>query len=111
MIKIAHSIVASRSVINILHSSDCLLKELPMRTRPIVMSLWAILLFPCAVLAPPDANTIIQKAIDHWRGTSSASVVTMTKHRADWERTMTMRSWTLGNKKSLVRSGKLCNLC
>ena len=74
-----------------------------MRTHPIVMSLWAILLFPCAALAAPDANTIIQKAIEHWRGNSSDSVVTMTIHRPDWERTMTMRSWTLGDNNSLVR--------
>lgn len=74
-----------------------------MRKRPFLLCLWAIFLTPCTLTAAPDANTIIQKAIDHWRGISSYSVVTMTIHRPDWERTMTMRSWTLGEKKSLVR--------
>ena len=41
--------------------------------------------------------------MDHWRGLSSYSVMSMTIHRPDWERTMTMRSWTLGEKQSLVR--------
>ena len=62
-----------------------------------------LLLFASPSVAAPDANTIIKNAIDHWRGTSSYSVVTMTIHRPDWERSMTLRSWTLGEKKSLVR--------
>ena len=74
-----------------------------MRTRSIVVSLWAIFFMPCALASVPDARAIIQNAIDHWRGISSYSVVTMTIRRPDWERTMTMRSWTLGEKKSLVR--------
>jgi len=71
------------------------------------ISLLAILVSAYPAIAQPDAGTdakaIIQKAINHWRGTSSYSVVTMTIHRPDWERTMSMRSWTLGEKKSLVR--------
>ena len=50
-----------------------------------------------------DAAQIIKKAIDHWRGSSSYSMLTMTIHRPDWERAMTMRTWTLGAKQSLVR--------
>ena len=53
--------------------------------------------------AAQDAQTIIKAAMDHWRGLSSYSVMSMTIHRPDWERTMTMRSWTLGEKQSLVR--------
>jgi outer membrane lipoprotein-sorting protein len=41
--------------------------------------------------------------MDHWRGTSSYSEMSMTIHRPDWERTMSMRSWTEGEKTSLVR--------
>jgi outer membrane lipoprotein-sorting protein len=51
----------------------------------------------------PDAAAIVKAAIDHWRGTSSYSEMTMTIHRPDWERTMSMLAWTLGEKKSLVR--------
>ncbi|MBT8079863.1 MAG: outer membrane lipoprotein-sorting protein [Gammaproteobacteria bacterium] len=50
-----------------------------------------------------DAREIVKAAIDHWRGTSSYSEMTMTIHRPDWERAMSMRGWTEGEKKSLVR--------
>lgn len=50
-----------------------------------------------------DADAIIRAAMDHWRGATSYSEMTMTIHRADWERSMSMRSWTLGDKTSLVR--------
>jgi outer membrane lipoprotein-sorting protein len=50
-----------------------------------------------------DARSIVREAIDHWRGLSSYSEMTMVIHRPDWERSMTMRAWTKGDKKSLVR--------
>jgi outer membrane lipoprotein-sorting protein len=50
-----------------------------------------------------DATAIVKAAIDYWRGTSSYSVVQMTIHRPDWQRTMLMRVWTRGAKDSLVR--------
>lgn len=50
-----------------------------------------------------DASTIIKAAMDQWRGTTSHSTMSMTIHRPDWERTMTMDAWTAGEKKSLVR--------
>ena len=53
--------------------------------------------------ADPDAKTIIREAIDHYRGLTSYSEMTMTIHRPDWERSMSMRSWTQGDKISLVR--------
>ncbi len=51
----------------------------------------------------PDATDIVRRAVDHWRGQSSVSVMTMTIHRPDWERTMSMRAWTRGDEQSLVR--------
>ena len=51
----------------------------------------------------PDAKTIVRAAVDHWRGLSSYSEMSMLIHRPDWERSMTMRAWTKGDKKSLVR--------
>lgn len=51
----------------------------------------------------PDAADIIKQAMDAWRGSSSYSEMTMTIHRPDWERTMSMRAWTRGEKHSLVR--------
>ena len=41
--------------------------------------------------------------MEHWRGLTSYSNMTMTIHRPDWERSMTMRSWSKGDKQSLVR--------
>jgi len=46
---------------------------------------------------------LIQSAMDHWRGVTSYSDMTMTIHRSDWQRSMSMKSWTLGDKTSLVR--------
>ena len=51
----------------------------------------------------PDATQIVQKAVNHWRGLSSDSVMTMVIHRPDWERSMTMRAWTKGDEQTLVR--------
>ncbi len=50
-----------------------------------------------------DATQIVRDAIDHWRGLSSYTVMTMVIHRPDWERSMTMEAWTKGDEKSLVR--------
>jgi outer membrane lipoprotein-sorting protein len=51
----------------------------------------------------PDAKAVVRAAIDHWRGLSSYTEMSMVIHRPDWERTMTMRAWTKGDKKTLVR--------
>ena len=56
--------------------------------------------------APADetsARELVRKAMDHWRGLTSHSRMTMTIHRPDWERRMTMESWSKGDKQSLVR--------
>ncbi len=50
-----------------------------------------------------DAQKIVRDAIDHWRGVSSYSELTMVIHRPDWERSMTMSAWTKGQDHSLVR--------
>jgi len=50
-----------------------------------------------------DAKELVRAAMDHWRGLSSYSEMTMTIHRADWQRSMTMRAWSQGDKLSLVR--------
>jgi len=52
---------------------------------------------------PDSAKELVRAAMDHWRGTSSYAEITMTIHRADWERSMSMRSWSEGDKNSLVR--------
>jgi outer membrane lipoprotein-sorting protein len=50
-----------------------------------------------------DAADIVRDAINHWRGLSSHGEMTMVIHRPDWERTMSMESWSKGEEQSLVR--------
>jgi outer membrane lipoprotein-sorting protein len=63
---------------------------------------------PLALLCTPslhanEAQDIVRAAIDYWRGMSSYTEMTMTIHRPDWERSMSMRAWTQGDDRSLVR--------
>ena len=53
--------------------------------------------------ATPDPRDLIRAAMQHWRGVTSYSEMTMTIHRADWQRSFSMRAWTEGDKQSLVR--------
>ena len=71
---------------------------------------WTVAVTAACVLAAycnnataQDPREIVKGAIDYWRGTSSYSEMTMTIHRADWERSVSIRGWTQGNKKSLIR--------
>jgi outer membrane lipoprotein-sorting protein len=73
-----------------------------MATRIFVL-LVSLLLAASATAEDRDATTIVKDAMDHWRGLSSDTVMTMVIHRPDWERTMTMRGWTKGDDRSLVR--------
>lgn len=65
--------------------------------------------FSCALLcasllaAPPDAAAIVRAAIEYWRDVSSYALLEMIIHRPDWERRLTIRVWTKGEKLSLVR--------
>ena len=66
-----------------------------------LLILLALLVSPSAHAL--DAGEIIKAAIEYWRDTSSYTVMSMTIHRPDWQRTMTMKVWTRGDKESLVR--------
>ncbi len=50
-----------------------------------------------------DAKQLLTSAIDLWRGTSSYTEMTMTIHRPEWERSVSLRAWTRGDKDSLIR--------
>jgi len=52
---------------------------------------------------PGDAKALVRAAMDHWRGVSSYSEMTMTIHRPEWQRAMSIRAWSQGDKLSLVR--------
>lgn len=51
----------------------------------------------------PDPRELIRAAMEHWRGVTSYSEMTMTIHRSEWERSFSMQAWTEGDKLSLVR--------
>jgi outer membrane lipoprotein-sorting protein len=69
----------------------------------ILIILSGILFLTPSVAQDPDASQLIRAAMDHWRGMTSYSDMTMTIHRPDWERSMNMLSWSKGDKLSLVR--------
>lgn len=50
-----------------------------------------------------QARAIIKAAMEQWRGISSQTKMTMTIHRPNWQRVITMEAWTQGDKNSLVR--------
>ena len=72
-----------------------------MRTLTIIM-IAAMLHLP-AQSQELSARDLIQAAMDHYRGQTSYSVMTMTINRPQWQRSMTMRAWTAGDKETLVR--------
>ena len=53
--------------------------------------------------AQPDAKELIEKAMDMWRGLTSYGEMTMVIHRPDWQRSMSMQSWSEGTENTLVR--------
>lgn len=56
-----------------------------------------------AAHAVQDPTALLRAAIQQWRGGSSYTEVTMTVHRPDWQRSMTVQAWTRGDNDSLVR--------
>ncbi len=73
-----------------------------MKMRTIIPFL--LFLLPTYVAAEGrDATQIVRDAVNHWRGLSSYTEMTMLIHRPDWERSMTMRAWTKGQEQTLVR--------
>jgi len=68
-----------------------------------VLSLLLLVLSLAAEGQERDATQIVRDAVNHWRGLSSYTEMTMVIHRPDWERSMTMRAWTKGKDQSLVR--------
>lgn len=56
-----------------------------------------------SVLAEPDAQELVRKSFDHYRGLASQARIDMIIHRSTWERRMEMDAWTKGSQDSLVR--------
>ncbi|MDQ7071524.1 MAG: outer membrane lipoprotein-sorting protein [Rhodobacterales bacterium] len=75
-------------------------------TRRKAMSLFAGVSAAMVVGQPvlaQDAGGILRGAFDNWRADSSHAVVEMKIKRNSGTRSLTMESWTLGDKKALVR--------
>ncbi|MGI9249232.1 MAG: outer membrane lipoprotein-sorting protein [Woeseiaceae bacterium] len=68
-----------------------------------ILLLFLVVMPVDAVDEERDATQIVRDAINHWRGLSSYTEMTMVIHRPDWERSMTMRAWTKGQEQTLVR--------
>jgi len=70
----------------------------------LLISFCIIALLSCLPLhgaAEDDADILVEKAFDYWRGISSYSEFSMTIHRPEFERTMEMRGWTKGRSDAL----------
>ena len=61
----------------------------------------ALSIAPSVEAQAPDPVKLVTAAFDYWRGTASISTVKMTVHRPDWERSMTLKAWTRGEKESI----------
>lgn len=55
-----------------------------------------------SVSGAQDVKEIVRKADEKMRGTSSIGTFSMTIERPSWSRTISMKSWTLGNEYSLI---------
>ncbi len=75
------------------------------RRYGLLLATWLAVSLPGAATATalPDPRDLIRAAMEHWRGLTSYSEMTMTVHRSDWQRSFSMQAWTEGDKLSLVR--------
>ena len=64
--------------------------------------LFLILVFVSAVTGAQDIKEIVRQADEKFRGSSSEGEMTMIIERPTWSRTVTMKTWSLGNEYSLI---------
>ena len=55
----------------------------------------------CTPSIAQDARLLVEAAVNYYRGAASISKVDMTIHRQNWERVVTIKAWTKGEKDSL----------
>ncbi|MFW5735582.1 MAG: outer membrane lipoprotein-sorting protein [Oceanidesulfovibrio sp.] len=70
-------------------------------TGLLIMAAWLALSAGAAHAVTGDE--LVQRAHDYLRGRTSVSVVEMTIHRPNWERTMTIKAWTKGVEDSIFK--------
>lgn len=71
--------------------------------KSIIISWLSVAVFTifCGTLHAVEVETLVRDAVNYYRGNASFSVVDMTIHRPGWERTLTIKAWTRGQKDSL----------
>jgi outer membrane lipoprotein-sorting protein len=60
----------------------------------------SLLISSCSLVLAQNVKEIVRKADEKFRGVSSQSEMTMVIQRPNWSRTVSMKSWTLGNDYS-----------
>lgn len=88
-------------------SGPAMLQE-PFRRSILAMLLGTTVALSAGALVPnmavaQDARSILRATFDNWRADSSHLTTSMTINRASGTRNLTMKSWTQGEKKALVR--------
>jgi len=78
-------------------------RHLRKTTFSLITAMLAWVFLAGGATAGQDARSILKKAYDNWRANSSFAVVEMTVKRKNGIRKMTMKSWTKGTDKALVR--------
>jgi len=71
------------------------------RTFLVMVSFFLIMPGAGAFAEDMSARDLIESCWDYMRGRASESLVDMTIHRPEWERTMTIKAWTKGRSDSL----------
>jgi outer membrane lipoprotein-sorting protein len=74
------------------------------RIRSVTFCLALAMMFttlPGEEATPLDVESLVKSAVDYYRGNASIARVDMTIHRATWERTLTIKGWTRGQKDSV----------
>lgn len=68
-----------------------------------IIPLFCLIIFMglCPDASAQDAAALVRAAIKYYRGSASVSLVDMTIHRPNWQRTMTIKAWTKGEKEGL----------
>jgi outer membrane lipoprotein-sorting protein len=75
-----------------------------LKERLVLALCWSLLIVyvcPVGSAKAQDALALVEDSFDYFRGKTSISTVSMTIHRPDWERVMTIRAWTKGEDKSI----------
>jgi outer membrane lipoprotein-sorting protein len=74
-------------------------------TKKRILFFWLLIIFLfwglAADVMAQDAQTLVKDSFNYMRGETSVSTVAMTIHRPDWERAMTIKAWTKGEKESI----------